>query len=80
MQTTLRMKERFLSMHELRLLGKSKVVTRNREKEKPFIVKAFSAAGMTELAHGMKRKMMEQHEFLALMSERETHCSQRIIP
>ena len=32
MQTTLRMKERFFSMHELRLLGKSKVVTRNREK------------------------------------------------
>ena len=72
MQTTLRMKERFLSMHELRLLGKSKVVTRNREKEKPFIVEAYSAVGSTELAHGMKRKMVEQHWFLALMSDRDT--------
>ena len=54
------------------LLGKSNVVTRNREKEKPFIVEAYSAAGMTEFAHGMKRKMVEQHEFLALMSERDT--------
>ena len=44
MQTTLRMKERFLSMHELRLLGKSKVVTRNREKEMPFIVEAYSCS------------------------------------
>ena len=34
MQTTLRMKERFLSMHELRLLGKSKVVTRENEGER----------------------------------------------
>ena len=34
MQTTLRMKERFLSMHELRLLGKSKVVTRENERER----------------------------------------------
>ena len=72
MQTTLRMKERFLSMHELRLLGKSKVVTRNREKEKPFIVEAYSAAGMTELAHGMKRNMVEQHWFLTLLSDRDT--------
>ena len=70
MQTTLRRKERSLSNNEL--LGKSNVVTRNREKEKPFIVEAYSAAGMTEFAHGMKRKMVEQHEFLALMSERDT--------
>ena len=70
MQTTLRRKERSLSNNEL--LGKSNVVTRNREKEKPFIVEAYSAAGMTEFAHGMKRKMVEQHEFLALM-ERERH-------
>ena len=77
MQTTLRRNERSLSNNEL--LGKSNVVTRNREKEKPFIVEAYSAAGMTEFAHGMKRKVVEQHEFLALMSERETHCSQRII-
>ena len=69
MQTTLRMKERSLSNNEL--LGKSNVVTRNREKEQPFIVEAYSAAGMTEFAHGMKRKMVE-HEFLALMSERDT--------
>ena len=59
MQTTLRRKERSLSNNEL--LGKSNVVTRNREKEKPFIVEAYSAAGMTEFAHGMKRKMVEQH-------------------
>ena len=70
MQTTLRMKERSLSNNEL--LGKSNVVTRNREKEKPFIVEAYSAAGMTEFAHGMKRKMVEQHEFLALICERDT--------
>ena len=70
MQTTLRRKERSVSNSEL--LGKSNVVTRNREKEKPFIVEAYSAAGMTEFAHGMKRKMVEQHEFLALMSERDT--------
>ena len=69
-QTTLRRKERSLSNNEL--LGKSNVVTRNREKEKPFIVEPYSAAGMTEFAHGMKRKMVEQHEFLALMSERDT--------
>ena len=70
MQTTLRRKERSVSNSEL--LGKSNVVTRNREKEKPSIVEAYSAAGMTEFAHGMKRKMVEQHEFLALMSERDT--------
>ena len=34
MQTTLRMKERFLSKHELTLLGKSKVVTRDNEGER----------------------------------------------
>ena len=34
MQTTLRMKERFLAKHELRLLGKSKVVTRENEGER----------------------------------------------
>ena len=70
MQTTLRRKERSLSNNEL--LGKSNVVTRNREKEKPFIVEAYSAAGMTEFAHGMKRKMVEQHWFLTLLSERDT--------
>ena len=70
MQTTLRRKGRSLSNNEL--LGKSNVVTRNREKEKPFIVEAYSAAGMTEFTHGMKRKMVGQHEFLALMSERDT--------
>ena len=70
MQTTLRRKERSLSNNEL--LGKSNVVTRNREKEKPFIVEAYSAAGMTELAHGMKRNMVEQHWFLTLLSDRDT--------
>ena len=70
MQTTLRRKERSLSNNEL--LGKSNVVTRNREKEKPFIVEAYSSAGMTEFTHGMKRKMVVQHEFLALMNERDT--------
>ena len=54
MQTTLRRKERSLSNNEL--LGKSNVVTRNREKEKPFIVEAYSAAGMHRICTRLEKK------------------------
>ena len=74
MQTTLRMKERFLSIHELRLLGKSKVVTRENEGEREAVYRRSVQCSWNaqNLHTASKRNMVEQHWFLTLLSERDT--------